>query len=75
VSNTSLTFLAEIDASMAHEDHWFRLTREGLFDRESFTFDMEERLIAALGLQPELYMTLPPDEEIVVTFTRRKKCP
>lgn len=60
---TSLAFLAEIDCSM--EEGYFRLTRKGLFDREPFTFDMEARLLDALD--PRL------DEEIVVTFTKRKK--
>jgi hypothetical protein len=61
---TRLSFLVEIDTGM--EESYLRLTREGLFDREPFTFDMEERLIAALDPQP--------DDEIIVTFTKRKKC-
>jgi hypothetical protein len=60
--NKQLTFLCEIES---HEEGYLLLTREGLFNRESFNFDMEDRLVQALDPQP--------DEEIIVTFTKRKK--
>jgi len=61
--NTRLTFLAEIDAM---EDGFFHLTREGFCTREPFTYDLEERLVEALGAPAD-------DEEIIVTFTKRKR--
>ena len=61
--NKSLSFLAEIDPCM--EDHCFRLTREGLCTQEEFTFNLEERIIDALAPAA--------GEEIIVTFTKRKR--
>jgi len=61
--NKSLTFLAEIAGQGG--DRYFRLTREGLCAQVPFTFRTEERIIQALDPQP--------DEEIIVTFTKRPK--
>jgi hypothetical protein len=64
--NTSLTFLAEIDA-YPDARPYFRLTRDGFLPvaRDAFT-NVEWRIIEALGKPAE-------DEEIIVTFTKRKK--
>jgi hypothetical protein len=64
--NESLTFLAEIDA-YPDARPYFRLTREGFLPtaRDAFT-NVEWRIIEALGKPAD-------DEEIIVTFTRRKK--
>jgi hypothetical protein len=59
---TSLTFLAEID-SYPDARPYFRLSRENFIRRDAFT-NVEWRIIEALDAQP--------DEEIVVTFTKRK---
>ena len=45
-----------------------RLTREGFCTQAAFEYDVERKIIAALG-------TPKPDEEIIVTFTKRKKRP
>ncbi len=47
------------------EDHCFRLTREGLCMQEEFTFALEERITDALAPAA--------GEEIIVTFTKRKR--
>jgi len=64
--NMLLTFLGEVDY-YSHGGKFLRLTREGLCHRESFEYDAERKIIAALDPQP--------DEEIIVTFTKRKKSP
>ena len=61
--NTTLTFLAEI-SHYAHNGPSLRLTREGFCTRESFADAAERKIIEALDLQA--------DEEIIVTFTKRK---
>jgi hypothetical protein len=60
-----LTFLAEID-HFSTGKAFYRLTRRGLCQQESFEFDAEEKIIRAMGCPG-------PDEEIIITFTRRKK--
>jgi len=62
---TRLTFLAEIDVGDMSGQRYFRLTREGLCTREPFADNAEKRIIAALDQQP--------DEEVIVTFAKRKK--
>lgn len=67
---TTLCFLAEIDCESKpffREDSgpFFRLSREGFCCQESFGFDAEHKIIQALDPQP--------DEEIIVTFSKRKK--
>jgi hypothetical protein len=62
--NTSLTFLAHLDHGR-RGPYAFRLTREGLLDREALDYQGQRKIIAALAPQP--------DEEILVTFTKRKK--
>jgi hypothetical protein len=64
--NMCLTFLAEVDHSEEGGDY-FRITREGLFTRQHFGYGTDPRIIEALDPQP--------DEEIIVTFTKRKKQP
>jgi hypothetical protein len=59
----ALTFLAEI-THYSHGGAFFRLTRENFCTSESFEY-AEKHIIQALGLVAE-------DEEIVVTFTKRK---
>jgi hypothetical protein len=63
--STSLTFLAEVD-SYPDARPFFRLTREGTLplQRDAFT-NVEWRIIDALAPAA--------DEEIIVTFTKRKK--
>ena len=66
--NTSLTFLADVHR---HYRQWntepfFRLTREK-FCTAALEGDVEPKIIQALDPQP--------DKEIIVTFTKRKKCP
>lgn len=63
--NTSLTFLAEVDA-YPDARPYFRLTRECFCRRESLEFHAEEKIIKALGFVAD-------DEEIIVTFAKRKK--
>jgi len=70
--NRSLTFLAEIDTGDMTGWRYFRFTREGFCEHEPFGDmssgqDLEQRTIEALDPQP--------DEEIIVTFTKRKKQP
>jgi len=65
--NTSLTFLAEIKRDYWRDywsDPYFQLTREGFCTQESFDC-ATEKIIEALDIQP--------DEEIIVTFAKRKK--
>jgi hypothetical protein len=62
----ALTIKAELD----HDTNWnpyLRYTLEGICDREAYAFDVEAKIIKALGVQP--------DEEVIVTYTKRKKCP
>jgi hypothetical protein len=64
--NESLTFHAELD----HDTNWndfLRYTLDGFCEREAYAFDMEAKIIKTLDVRP--------DEEVVVTFTKRKKCP
>lgn len=62
--NQSLTLRAEIDYFSCGEP-FFRLTRENLRTDESFPYGAEAKIITALGVQP--------DNEVLVTFTVRKK--
>jgi hypothetical protein len=65
---TSLVFQAEIDSKLySHAQPFFRLTREGLCTRAPFLLTTEHKIIEALDVQP--------DEEIIITFTKRKKQP
>ena len=61
---TSLVFQAAIHGGSDGRP-FFRLTREDFCTNESFVYDAEEKIIKAL--------TPTPDEEITVTFTKRKK--
>jgi hypothetical protein len=61
-----LTFVAEVDQYSTGEK-FFRLTRENFCRRESFEFDAERKIIKVLDPQP--------DEEVIVTFTKRKRQP
>jgi hypothetical protein len=63
--NTRLTFLAEIDR-YPDARPYFHLTRENFCTQASFTLRLEKKIIEALGEPAD-------DEEIIVTFTRRKK--
>lgn len=68
-----LCFLAEIDTTrVVLGRRYFRFTREGMCEQEplhdaSSSESLEEKIIAALDPQP--------DEEIIVTFTKRKRHP
>ena len=64
--NFSLTFLATIDYCSDGQP-FFRLTREGVCANESFKYHAESKIIKALGVQP--------DEEVIVTFTKRPRNP
>lgn len=64
--NTSLTFLAEVDTGDMTGHRYFRFTRDKFCRRETFEFHAEEKIIQALGYVAD-------DEEIIVTFTKRKK--
>jgi hypothetical protein len=64
--NTMLTFLAEI-GRYSHGGPLMRLTREGFCTQAAFEYDVECKIIEALNPQP--------DEEIIVTFTKRKRSP
>ena len=66
--DTSLTFLAEIGFAGPKNRRHFLLSREGLCDKNAFTFRSEETIIDALG-------PVAANEEIIVTFTKRKKSP
>jgi hypothetical protein len=59
----TLTFLAEI-SHYSHGGAFYRLTRENFCTSESFEY-AEKHIIQALGPVAE-------DEEIIVTFTKRK---
>ena len=61
--NTSLTFLTSRDGQ--HSAFGFRLTRASMMDRQPFDWRTQEQIIEALDQQP--------DEEITVTFTKRKR--
>ncbi len=70
--DTSLTFLAETD-HYSYGEPFFRLTRQNFCTRESFDGGstdspnvLENRIIKALG-------PVADNEEIVVTFTKRRK--
>ena len=65
--NTRLTFLAET-GRYSHGGPFMRLTREGFCTQAAFEYDVERKIMNALG-------TPKPDEEIIVTFTKRKKRP
>jgi hypothetical protein len=60
----SLTPLAEIENE--HGSPYFVLTRDGMLTRSMISMDTEGQIMEALG-------EVQRDEEIVVTFTRRKK--
>lgn len=62
--NTSLTFLAEFDRRHGGGSY-LRVTREGFCQPTCLDF-VEKKIVAALGGSQ-------PDEEIIVTFTKRKK--
>jgi len=65
---TSLSFLAEIyvrDGLGGRPARYFRLTHEPLCTQATFSIVTEEKIIEALNPQP--------DEEVTVTFTKRKK--
>lgn len=62
--NIRLTFLAEIDNDSSCLP-FFRLSRHDFCERESFDYCAEHKIIKALDVQP--------DEEVIVTFTKRKK--
>jgi hypothetical protein len=62
--NATLDFLAEVDR-YPDGRQFFRLTREGLMARQ--TLDHDWKIVEALNVQS--------DEEVIVTFTKRKKCP
>lgn len=59
---TSLTFLAEVGDTLPH---YIYLTREKFCHGEAMTSFLESKIISKLDPQP--------DEEIIVTFTKRKK--
>ena len=61
---TRLSFLSEIDHTSTGEK-FFRLTREDFCCRESFGSDAERKIIEVLASAD--------DEEIIVTFMKRKK--
>jgi hypothetical protein len=63
--NTSLTFLAEVYTSADHGE-FFRVTREGFCERAYLMYGLQNQILEALGPVAE-------DEEIIVTFTKRKK--
>ena len=63
--STSLTFLAEIDHYEETGIPYLRLTRKGFCDREELDDNAEAKIIEALAPTP--------DEEIIVTFTKRKQ--
>ena len=67
---TSMTFLAKAVVNRFSRFLGFRLTHEGMFHEEWLQYEATERRIAeALG-------PVADDEEIIVTFTRRKRhCP
>lgn len=60
---TALSFLAEVDC-YGDSRPFFRLTRENFTHRNAYT-DLECQIIEALNIQP--------DEEVIVTFRKRKK--
>jgi hypothetical protein len=62
--NQSLTFLADVDHG-SHGPFAFRLTREGMVDREVLDAKITRRIVQALNPGPE--------DEIIVTFTKRAK--
>lgn len=63
--NIRLTFLAEIDTTRPRLGRrYFRFSRKNVCEREPFD-SLEEKIIEALDVQP--------DEEVIVTFTKRKK--
>lgn len=61
----SLTCLAEIERRDTGHFDWMLLTREGMFTRRPLDEHAQRRIIGALDPQP--------DEEIIVTFSTRKK--
>jgi len=70
--NRMLAFLAEIDVWQHDCRPYFRFTREGFCEHEPFDdmtcgWHLQQRIIEALDPQP--------DEEIIVTFTTRKRQP
>ena len=64
--NKSLTFLAEIESGWITGNKHFRVTRAGLCRQACLISETQDKIIAALGPVAE-------DEEIIVTFTKRKK--
>lgn len=63
-ANMSLTFLATVDHNNEGRNY-FRVTREGFCKEEYFGYVLAQRILDALA--PE------PDEEIIITFTKRKR--
>jgi hypothetical protein len=61
-----LTFLAEIKQSAVTPRSYFRLTRKNFCTRQYIGLDLETQIIDELGRPAD-------DEEIIVTFTKRKK--
>lgn len=63
-ANQSLTFLATVDHNN-EGSNYFRITREGFCEKEHFGYNVDQRILDALAPKP--------DEEIIVTFTKRKR--
>jgi hypothetical protein len=65
--NKSLTFLAKVlPRDLSSEWCYFQLTREGVCEKAPINYVLEEKIIDALGKPNN-------NEEIIVTFAKRKK--
>jgi hypothetical protein len=69
VESTSLTFLVEIETYEGGKFSHLALTREGMFNRACINWILnQKKIVETLGNPAK-------DEEIIVTFTKRKKGP